>query len=67
VRVEVAAARLGLLCDVAYAPLLRALEEHVLQGVSETVLVVRLVEVTRLDVRHDRDDGRGPVFLDEDG
>ncbi len=63
VGVQVSAARLGLLRDVADPAFPGALEEHVLESVGKAVLFVRLVEVTGFDVRDDRDDGGGPVLL----
>jgi len=58
VRIEETAAGLCLLRKVADAALVGSLEEHVLEGVRKTLLVIRLVEISGLHVRHDRD-GRG--------
>ena len=55
--VEVAATRFRLLRDDANAARRRALEVHVLEHVRDADDVVGLVEVPRLHVRDDRDDG----------
>ncbi len=67
VRIEEPAARLRLFREVSDATLLGPLEEHVLEGVRETLLVVGLVEVSGLHVGHDRDDRGRPVLLNENG
>ena len=67
VRVQVSAARLRFLGDVADAALAGSFEEHVLKRVRESAFGVGLVEVARLDVRDDGDDGRRMILLNENG
>jgi hypothetical protein len=65
VGVEISAGGLGFLRDLSDAAALRPLEEHVLEDVGDADDVVGLVEVSGLDVGHDRDDRSGPVLPDQ--
>jgi len=66
VSVEISSARFRLFRDVADAAPLSPLEEHMLEGVGETALGIALVEVSRLHIGDDGNDGCRVVLLDED-